>query len=69
MKELRVKYKKSVYSFCRNGTSSQIGLSLYQDENKVWVSSINSKGNVTTGWMQVPNESIPELIAALQQLI
>lgn len=59
----------------RNGTSKQIGLDIYSgsriDEQNnpfdmVVLTPVNSYGQLTNGWLEIPTENVPELIEQLQ---
>lgn len=70
----QIKFKKQVVACGKNGTAKQIGLGLYPtiriDENNnsfpiVVLNAVNSYGDLLHGWIEVPVESIDELIEHL----
>lgn len=70
----QLNYKKKCVAMGRNGTSKQIGLDIFPSaridkDNKPFdvfiLSPINSYGQVTNGWIEIPYENIDELIEHL----
>lgn len=70
----QIKFKKQVVACGRNGTAKQIGLDLYPttriDESNnpfpiVVLNAVNSYGDLLHGWIEVPIESIDEIIEHL----
>lgn len=71
----QIKFKKQCVAMGRNGTSKQIGLDIYPDSrideqnnpfDMIVLTPVNSYGQLTNGWLEIPVENVPELIEQLQ---
>lgn len=71
----QIKFKKQCTAMGRNGTSKQIGLDIYPGSridtlnnpfDMIVLTPVNSYGQLTNGWLEIPVENVPELIEQLQ---
>jgi len=69
MKE-QIKFENECWAELKNGTSIQKGIkirSFVHNKDDVRISSINSKGFETKGFISLPKENIDEFIEILKQ--
>lgn len=64
----KIKYAVEVTAYTRNGLTRQIGMEIIKFANRIELAAINTKGFTTVGYLQIPIESIDEVIEALQKM-
>lgn len=71
MTEKRIDYPRTVLSAAGHKTAFQSGLYLVKSDNKIHIHAVNPKTNDVTTHLQIqiPFESISEVIQALQELL
>ena len=60
-----IRFSKAVTSLLRNGISKTVAVDLHVDNGVVRIQAINSKGNATSGWIEV--EQTHEVLSSLAQ--
>lgn len=60
-----LKFKEQVYFQGRNGTFKASGVVVNSMEKHVRLTPLTSKGTVGNAFLEIPKESIPELLALL----
>ena len=66
---MEIKFKRNTNSALRNGMVTTTGIGIYLDiNNSVSFKVINSRGLISTGHIQIPIESIPEITKKLNNI-